>query len=88
MTKANRTGPQWSAGDHAPFRDDLVSWPSETTPNPQAAAPVVVLPEAPDLAAELARTKDEVRRLLARIQELVEENEQLRRSTGHRLTVI
>ena len=41
--------------------------------------PEVVVPLQDEVHAELARTKGEVRRLLARIDELVEENGELRR---------
>ena len=82
MTK-EKTGRYFESGGHKPFRDDLVAWPKErdgkdaASPTPQ---PVVVLPAHDDVHAELARARSEVKRLLARIQELVEENGELRRA--------
>ena len=74
-------GEQWVSGGHRPFRDDLVSWPKEApleqpaTPEPSSASI-----SGEDVHAELARAKSEVRRLLARVRDLVEENEGLRRA--------
>ena len=82
MTK-EKPGRHFESGGHRPFRDDLVAWPNEVNgeiaaaPTPQ---PVVVLLPQDDVRAELARARSEVKRLLARIQELVEENGELRRA--------
>ena len=76
------TGRKWVTGGNAPFREDLVAWPQEDGGlRAEAAAPEVVevLP-ADDVHTQLARAKNEIRRLVARIDSLVEENERLRRA--------
>ncbi len=74
-------GEQWVSGGHKPFRDDLVSWPKEApVEQPATPEPSVVGGSGEDVHAELARAKNEVRRLLGRIRDLVEENERLRRA--------
>lgn len=87
MTEENKPKRRrWATGVQEPLREDLVAWPA-ATPEPVSAVEVRATPKADvapeiDLHEELARAKREVRRLQARVDILVEENERLRRAGG------
>jgi hypothetical protein len=83
-----RTGRQWTTGGNEPFREDLVAWPAAATPKSEAS-PAAAAVSSEDEEAEasrpsdaLARALQEIERLHAQIESLVEENERLRRAAG------
>jgi hypothetical protein len=77
--RSDGRGPAFATGGLRKPREDLVAWPSDSSPASENA-PVSIDPEdGEDVHAELARAKREIRRLLTRVQELSEENERLRR---------
>lgn len=94
MKKNGSTGLQFETGGHATFREDLVSWPipsavadtdteaaaddAESARRPATPSPAPPIDDE-DVRAQLAFATGEVRRLRARVQELVEENEHLSR---------
>ena len=81
MTKkrADGRGPAFATGSLRKPREDLVAWPSDSSPAIEVAPLSIDPEESEDADAQLARAKQEIRRLLTRVQELSEENERLRR---------
>ena len=70
MTKkrVDGRGPAFATGSLRKPREDLVAWPSDSSPALEAA-PVSIDPEeSEDTEAQLARAKQEIRRLLARVK--------------------
>jgi hypothetical protein len=78
-------GPAFATGGLRKPREDLVAWPSDSSPEIVIEpGPVSIDPDEEDVHAQLARAKHEIRKLLTRVQELSEENERLRREAGPR----
>jgi hypothetical protein len=77
MSRESRTGRKWATGEHLPFRDDLVAWPSPAPTEGEQARTADTM-SADELRAELTRSREEIRRLQARVETLVEENTALR----------
>ena len=76
-------GPAFATGGLRKPREDLVAWPSDSSPDIVVdSMPASIDPEEEDVHAQLARAKHEIRRLLTRVQELSEENERLRREAA------
>jgi hypothetical protein len=78
-------GPAFATGGLRKPREDLVAWPSDSSPEIVVEpAPASIDPDEEGVHAQLARAKQEIRKLLTRVQELSEENERLRREAGPR----
>ena len=77
-------GPAFATGGLRKPREDLVAWPSGSSPEivVDRPPPSIDPDEEEGVHEKLARAKHEIRRLLTRVQELSEENERLRREAG------
>lgn len=85
MTKKHfdTRGPAFATGGLRRPREDLVAWPTESGGVPSETTRISIdHDEDEDVNAQLARAKQEIRKLLTRVQELSEENERLRLAAG------